>query len=102
MKLLENKVALITGAGRGIGKAIAIRFAQEGCDIAFTDIALSDFVLETEKELQAIGVKARHTPPTPPTSLKPSRLSKRLSRTLVVSTSSSTTPASPRTPPSSA
>ena len=59
MKLLENKVALITGAGRGIGKAIAMRFASEGCDIAFTDIALSDFVLETEKELQAMGIKAK-------------------------------------------
>ena len=59
MKLLENKVALITGAGRGIGKAIALRFASEGCDIAFTDIALSDFVLETEKELQAMGIKAK-------------------------------------------
>ena len=59
MKLLENKVALITGAGRGIGKAIAIRFAQEGCNIAFTDIALSDFVLETEKELQAMGIQAK-------------------------------------------
>ncbi len=59
MKLLENKVALITGAGRGIGKAIAMRFAQEGCSIAFTDIALNDFVLETEKELQAMGVQAK-------------------------------------------
>ena len=46
MKLLENKVALITGAGRGIGKAIALRFAQEGCNIAFTDIALNDVVME--------------------------------------------------------
>ena len=59
MKLLENKVALITGAGRGIGKAIALRFAQEGCNIAFTDIALNDFVLETEKELQAMGIQAK-------------------------------------------
>ena len=59
MKLLENKVALITGAGRGIGKAIALRFAQEGCNIAFTDIALNDVVLETEKELQALGVKVK-------------------------------------------
>ena len=59
MKLLENKVALITGAGRGIGKAIAMRFAQEGCNIAFTDIALNDVVMETEKELQAMGIKAK-------------------------------------------
>ena len=59
MKLLENKVALITGAGRGIGKAIALRFAQEGCKIAFTDIALNDVVLETEKELKAMGVEAK-------------------------------------------
>ena len=59
MGLLENKVALITGAGRGIGKAIALRFAQEGCKIAFTDIALNDVVLETEKELQALGVQAK-------------------------------------------
>ena len=59
MNLLENKVALITGAGRGIGKAIALRFAQEGCKIAFTDIALNDVVLETEKELKALGVEAK-------------------------------------------
>ena len=59
MGLLDNKVALITGAGRGIGKAIALRFAQEGCNIAFTDIALNDVVMETEKELQAFGVKAK-------------------------------------------
>ena len=59
MKLLENKVALITGAGRGIGKAIALRFAQEGCKIAFTDIALNDVVMETEKELKALGVEAK-------------------------------------------
>ena len=59
MGLLDNKVALITGAGRGIGKAIAMRFAQEGCNIAFTDIALNDVVMETEKELQALGVKVK-------------------------------------------
>ena len=59
MGLLDNKVALITGAGRGIGKAIALRFAQEGCNIAFTDIALNDVVMETEKELQAFGVKVK-------------------------------------------
>lgn len=59
MNLLENKVALITGAGRGIGKAIAIRFASEGCNIAFTDIVLNEEVLQTEKELVACGVKVK-------------------------------------------
>ena len=59
MGLLDNKVALITGAGRGIGKAIALRFASEGCNIAFTDIALNDVVMETEKELAALGVKVK-------------------------------------------
>ena len=45
MGLLDGKVALITGAARGIGKAIALRFAQEGADIAFTDLEIN-FVLE--------------------------------------------------------
>ena len=56
MGLLEGKVALITGASRGIGKAIALKFASEGADIAFTDIKLSD---DTVKELEALGVKVR-------------------------------------------
>ena len=42
MKLLEGKTALITGASRGIGKAIAIRFAQEGANIAFTDLVRNE------------------------------------------------------------
>lgn len=46
MKLLEGKVALITGAARGIGKAIALKFASEGCDIAFTDLVID----ETERK----------------------------------------------------
>ena len=56
MGLLEGKVALITGASRGIGKAIALKFASEGADIAFTDIKISD---DTVKELEAFGVKVR-------------------------------------------
>ena len=56
MGLLEGKVALITGASRGIGKAIALKFASEGADIAFTDIKISD---DTVKELEALGVKVR-------------------------------------------
>jgi len=57
--LLEGKTALITGAGRGIGRAIALCMAREGCNIAFTDIALNDQVLATEAELQATGIKAK-------------------------------------------
>ena len=59
MKLLEGKVALVTGAGRGIGKAIAVRFAEEGANVAFTDLVVNEAVEETVKELEALGVKAK-------------------------------------------
>ncbi|MBR5133652.1 MAG: SDR family NAD(P)-dependent oxidoreductase, partial [Alistipes sp.] len=59
MKLLEGKVALVTGAGRGIGKAIALRYAQEGANVAFTDLAINEAVEETVKEIEALGVKAK-------------------------------------------
>ena len=59
MKLLEGKVALVTGAGRGIGKAIALRFAQEGANVAFTDLAVNEAVEETVKEIEAMGVKVK-------------------------------------------
>ncbi|MBR8537581.1 3-oxoacyl-[acyl-carrier-protein] reductase [Carboxylicivirga mesophila] len=59
MKLLEGKTAIVTGAARGIGKAIAIRFAQEGCNVAFTDLVINEAAQETEKELEALGVKAK-------------------------------------------
>ncbi|MDE6858933.1 MAG: 3-oxoacyl-[acyl-carrier-protein] reductase [Duncaniella sp.] len=59
MKLLEGKVALITGAARGIGKSIAVKFAQEGADIAFTDLNRDENMEATEKELEALGVKAK-------------------------------------------
>lgn len=58
MGLLQGKNALITGASRGIGKAIAVAFAMEGANIAFTDIRRDELMDETEKELNAMGVKA--------------------------------------------
>jgi len=59
MKLLEGKTALITGAARGIGKAIALRFATEGANIAFTDLMYDENAQATEKELIALGIKAK-------------------------------------------
>lgn len=59
MKLLEGKTALITGAARGIGKGIALKFAQEGANIAFTDLVIDEFGLETQKEIEALGVKCK-------------------------------------------
>ncbi len=57
MKLLEGKVALVTGAARGIGKAIAIKYASEGANIAFTDLVIDENGLNTKKELESYGVK---------------------------------------------
>lgn len=59
MKLLEGKTALITGAARGIGKALALRFAAEGANIAFTDLNIDEAGKETEAEIAAMGVKAK-------------------------------------------
>ncbi|MDL2222862.1 3-oxoacyl-[acyl-carrier-protein] reductase [Bacteroidales bacterium OttesenSCG-928-M11] len=59
MKLLEGKTAVITGAARGIGKAIAVRFAEEGCNIAFTDLSIDDNAKATEQEIAALGVKVK-------------------------------------------
>jgi 3-oxoacyl-[acyl-carrier protein] reductase len=59
MKLLEGKTALITGASRGIGKAIALKFAGEGADIAITNIFDDDEFKITLKEITALGVKAK-------------------------------------------
>ena len=59
MKLLEGKTALITGAARGIGKAIALKFASEGANIAFTDLAIDENGKATEKEIETFGVKVK-------------------------------------------
>ncbi len=59
MKLLEGKTAIITGAARGIGRAIAVKFADEGANIAFTDLHYDDNMKSLENELSAKGVKAK-------------------------------------------
>ena len=59
MKLLEGKTALITGASRGIGKAVALAFAKQGANIAFTDLRYDENAQATEKEIEACGVKAK-------------------------------------------
>ncbi len=59
MDLLKDKVALVTGAARGIGRAIALKFAEEGAEVAFTDLAIDDNVKSLEKEIAGKGRKAR-------------------------------------------
>src|ERR1017187_7197229 len=59
MKLLENKVALVTGASRGIGEAIAIKFAEHGANIAFTFLSSEHKAKTLEEKLAAMGIKAK-------------------------------------------
>lgn len=59
MKLLEGKTAVITGASRGIGRAIALKFASEGADIAFSDIRYDEQAESLEKEIVALGQKGK-------------------------------------------
>ena len=59
MKLLENKVAVITGATRGIGRGIALEFAKQGAHVAFTYSSSAQAAVELENELSALGIKAK-------------------------------------------
>ena len=59
MGMLDGKVALITGAARGIGKAIALKFASEGADVAFTDLVINEAAEETISEIAAFGHKVK-------------------------------------------
>ena len=59
MGLLTGKTALVTGAARGIGKAIALKFAAEGANVAFTDLVIDENGKQTKEELLALGVKAK-------------------------------------------
>jgi 3-oxoacyl-[acyl-carrier protein] reductase len=58
MKLLEGKTALVTGAARGIGKAIALKYASQGANVAFTDLNIDENAQQTIQEIEAYGVKA--------------------------------------------
>ena len=59
MKLLEGKVAVITGAAQGIGKAIALKYAEHGANVAFTDLLMDGAGRETEVTIGAYGVKVK-------------------------------------------
>ena len=59
MGLLDGKVALVTGAAKGIGKAIALKFSSEGADVAFTDLVINEAAEETIKEIEAFGHKVK-------------------------------------------
>ena len=59
MKLLENKVALITGASRGIGEAIALKFAEHGANVAFTFLSSEERAKALEEKLAGMGIKAK-------------------------------------------
>ena len=59
MGLLDGKTALITGAARGIGKAIALKFASEGADVAFTDLVINEAAEQTINEIAVFGHKVK-------------------------------------------
>ncbi|HET9430566.1 MAG TPA: 3-oxoacyl-[acyl-carrier-protein] reductase [Chitinophagaceae bacterium] len=59
MKLLDGKVAIVTGAARGIGEGIALKFAEHGAHIAFTYVSNTEKALALEEKLKGLGVKAK-------------------------------------------
>jgi 3-oxoacyl-[acyl-carrier protein] reductase len=59
MKLLAEKIAIVTGASRGIGEAIAIKLAEQGANIAFTYLSSEEKARSLEDRLKALGVKAK-------------------------------------------
>ncbi len=59
MELLKGKTAIITGANRGIGRGIAVEFAKQGANVAFTDLAMDETSKKLEEELEGLGVKAK-------------------------------------------
>ncbi|OFX26731.1 MAG: 3-oxoacyl-[acyl-carrier-protein] reductase [Bacteroidetes bacterium GWA2_31_9] len=59
MKLLDGKTVLITGAARGIGRAISVVCAKNGANVAFTDLSFDDNMKSLEKELNDLGIKAK-------------------------------------------
>lgn len=59
MGLLDGKVAIVTGSGRGIGRAIALKYAQEGANVVITDLRCDEQVEAFVRELEALGVKAK-------------------------------------------
>jgi 3-oxoacyl-[acyl-carrier protein] reductase len=59
MDLLKGKVAIVTGAARGIGRMIALKFAEEGADVAFTDLSRDENMESLEKELKDLGAKGK-------------------------------------------
>ena len=59
MNLLKDKVAIVTGACRGIGRAIALKYAQEGANVVITDLKIDETVEAFIEELKGLGVKAK-------------------------------------------